>query len=85
MYKYEGDKAYRFIPTSPPNDAYWTELRKGMIPTFFWDQLVMVRPWFELTVSRSADRHSPNWANWVVENTSYLVYRVYATKGDKGQ
>ena len=35
MYKYEGDKAYGFISTPPSNDAYWTELRKGMIPTFF--------------------------------------------------
>ena len=35
MYKYEGDKAYGFISTSPSNDAYWTELRKDMIPTFF--------------------------------------------------
>ena len=41
MYKYKGDKAYGFISTSPPNDAYWTELREGVIPTiFFKDQLV---------------------------------------------
>ena len=51
--------------TSPPNDTIiWTETRPQITVTSFFLRLwFFVRPVFEPTTSRSADRCSPNWPN----------------------
>ena len=75
--KDEGDKTNGL--TSLPSDTITlTETRSqiavSMISPLFFSKKrpwLSVRPGFEPTTSCSADRCSPNWANWVADVTSF--------------